>query len=142
MYTPIQFTMIENIVAYGISTMFFQIIQINNIVQLLKIIKNKNSPTNPLKQIEYLCWVIQFGHQWSQPQFEQDMFYYSLLAYRDCQGWQFLPDPRIPSPTLMGRVLPGLIRNRVGYGFLKKKKPETGPGFIKKTQTRPETRPV
>ena len=34
-------------------------------------------------------------------------------------------------PTLMGRVLPGPIRNRVGYGFFKKK-PEAGPGFIKK----------
>ena len=85
MYTPIQFAMIENIIAYGISTMFFQIKQINNMVQLLKIIKNKNSPTNPLKQIEYLCWVIQFGHQWSQPQFKWGMFfYYGLLAYRDC----------------------------------------------------------
>ena len=41
-----------------------------------------------------------------------------------------------PGPTLMGRVLPGPIKNRVGYGF-KKKKPETGPDFIKKTQTRP-----
>ena len=40
-------------------------------------------------------------------------------------------------PTLMGQVLPGPIRNRVGYVFKKKKKkkPETGPGFIKKTQT-------
>ena len=46
-----------------------------------------------------------------------------------------------PDPTLMGRILPGPFRNRVGYGF-KKKKPETGPGFIKKIQTRPETRPV
>ena len=46
-----------------------------------------------------------------------------------------------PGPTLKGRILPDLFRNRVGYGF-KKKKPETGPGFIKKTQTRPETRPV
>ena len=36
-----------------------------------------------------------------------------------------------PGPTLMGRILPGPIRNRVGYGFLKKK-PEAGPGFIKK----------
>ena len=41
-------------------------------------------------------------------------------------------------PTLMGRVLPGPTRNRVEYGLKKKKKkPETGPGFIKKTQTRP-----
>ena len=37
-------------------------------------------------------------------------------------------------PTLMGRVLPDPIRNRVGYGFFKKKKPEVGPGFIKKTR--------
>ena len=47
-----------------------------------------------------------------------------------------------PGLTLMGRVLPGPIRNRVGYGFKKKKNPETGPGFIKKTHTRPETRPI
>ena len=46
-----------------------------------------------------------------------------------------------PDPTLMGRILPGLIRNRVGYGFLKKKKPEAGPGFIKKSETRLKTRP-
>ena len=26
-----------------------------------------------------------------------------------------------PGSTLMGRVLPGLIRNRVGFGFYKKK---------------------
>ena len=36
----------------------------------------------------------------------------------------------------MGWILPGLIKNKVGYGFLKKK-PETGPGFIKKPETRP-----
>lgn len=36
-------------------------------------------------------------------------------------------------PTLMGRVLLGPMKNRVGYGF-KKKKPEVGSGFIKKTQ--------
>ena len=47
-----------------------------------------------------------------------------------------LPADTRPGPTLMGRVLPGPIKNRVGYGF-KKKKPETGPDFIKKTQTRP-----
>ena len=35
-------------------------------------------------------------------------------------------------PTLMGRVLPGSIRNRVGYGFFFKKNPEVGLGFIKK----------
>ena len=33
-------------------------------------------------------------------------------------------------PTLMGRVLPDPIKNRVGYGF-KKKKPETGPGRVR-----------
>ena len=33
-------------------------------------------------------------------------------------------------PTLMGQVLPGPIKNRAGFGFLKKK-PETGPGFYK-----------
>ena len=38
-----------------------------------------------------------------------------------------------PGPTLMDRVLPSPIRNRVGYGF-KKKKPEVGSGFIKKTR--------
>ena len=32
-------------------------------------------------------------------------------------------------PTLMGRVLPGPIRNRVGYGF-KKKKPKAGSGWV------------
>ena len=37
-----------------------------------------------------------------------------------------------PGPTLMGRVLPVLIRNGVGYGLKKKKNPESGPGFIKK----------
>ena len=47
-------------------------------------------------------------------------------------------------PTLMGRVLPGPIKNRIGYGFKKKTRngSGSGPGFIKKTQTRPETRPV
>ena len=42
-----------------------------------------------------------------------------------------------PSPTLMGRILPDPIRNRVRYGFLKKKKKtqtrsRSGPSFIKK----------
>ena len=32
---------------------------------------------------------------------------------------------------LMGRVLPSLIKNRVGFGFFKKKKPEMGLGFGK-----------
>ena len=45
-----------------------------------------------------------------------------------------------PGPTLMGRVLPGPIRNRIGYGFFKKnlKRVRVGSGFyLKKTQTRP-----
>ena len=33
-------------------------------------------------------------------------------------------------PTLMGWILPGPIRNRVEYGFKKKKTPETGPGRV------------
>ena len=39
-----------------------------------------------------------------------------------------------PGPTLMGRILPGPIRNRVGYGFLKKnpKRVRVGFGFYKK----------
>ena len=40
-----------------------------------------------------------------------------------------------PGPTLMGRVLPGPIRNRVGYEFLKKKTRNgfgSGLSFIKK----------
>ena len=45
-------------------------------------------------------------------------------------------------PTLMGWILPGPIRNRVEYGFKKKKKnprngSESGLGFIKKTETQP-----
>ena len=44
-------------------------------------------------------------------------------------------------PTLMGRVLPGPIKNRVGYGF--KTKTQTwsglGPGF---DETQPELDPV
>ena len=41
-----------------------------------------------------------------------------------------------PSSTLMGRVLPGLIRNRVGYGFLKKnpKRVRVGSRFYQKTR--------
>ena len=38
-------------------------------------------------------------------------------------------------PTLMGRILPDLIRNRVGYGF--KKKTRTGSGFYKKSGPKP-----
>ena len=35
-----------------------------------------------------------------------------------------------PGPTLMGRILPGPINKRVGYGLFKKKKkkPGTSPG--------------
>ena len=35
-----------------------------------------------------------------------------------------------PNSTLMGRILSGPIRNRVGYGFLKKK-PEAGLGRVR-----------
>ena len=44
-----------------------------------------------------------------------------------------------PGPTLMGWVLPGLIKNRIGFGFLKKL--EAGSGFYKnpaQTWTRPD----
>ena len=44
-----------------------------------------------------------------------------------------------PGPTLMDRVLPNPIRNRVRYGFFFKKKTKAGPGFIKKSETRPKT---
>ena len=52
-YIPIQLAVIENIIAYmlvnGISTnLFFQIIQTNNTVQLLKK-RGGGGPTNPLK---------------------------------------------------------------------------------------------
>ena len=43
-------------------------------------------------------------------------------------------------PTLMGRILPGPIKNRVEFGF-KKKKPEAGSGQVQvfgKTQPRPD----
>ena len=45
-----------------------------------------------------------------------------------------------PGPALTDRILPGPIKNRVGFGFLKKK-PEAGPGFYKnlaQTRTRPD----
>ena len=46
------------------------------------------------------------------------------------------------NPTLMGRVLPGPIKNRVEFGFKKKKKPEAGPSFEKKPAANPNpTRP-
>ena len=51
-----------------------------------------------------------------------------------------MPDPRIPGPTLMGQVLPGPIRNRVGYGLKKKKKnPKRVWVLLKKP--RPDLRP-
>ena len=54
-----------------------------------------------------------------------------------------------PDPILMGRVLPNPIRNRIGYGFflLKKKKNQkwvrvrSGPGFIKKSDSKPSLNP-
>ena len=52
-----------------------------------------------------------------------------------------------PYPTLMGRILPGPINYRVGYGFknIKKKKPEAGLGWVRvliKTKPEPELEPV
>ena len=44
-----------------------------------------------------------------------------------------------PGPTLMDRVLPNPIRNRVRYGFFFLKKTKAGSGFIKKSETRPKT---
>ena len=44
-----------------------------------------------------------------------------------------------PGPTLMDRVLPNPIRNRVRYGFFFLKKTKASPGFIKKSETRPKT---
>ena len=48
------------------------------------------------------------------------------------------------NPTLMGRVLPGPIKNRIGFGL--KKKPRSGSGsgssFYKKPKTRPVYDPV
>ena len=50
-----------------------------------------------------------------------------------------------PGPTLMGRILPGPFRKRVGYGFFKKKKkkPETGLGPVRVLlkKPRPDSRP-
>ena len=44
-------------------------------------------------------------------------------------------------PTLMGRILPDPIRNRVGFGFLKKK-PKPGPGRVRVfIKPRPEPDP-
>ena len=44
-----------------------------------------------------------------------------------------------PGPTLMGRILPGPFRNRVGYGL--KKKPETGPGRVRVLFKKPRPDP-
>ena len=43
-------------------------------------------------------------------------------------------------PTLMGRILPGLIKNRVGYGFLKKK-PKADPGQVQILSKNPKPGP-
>ena len=44
--------------------------------------------------------------------------------------------PVRPDQTLMGRILPGPIKNRVGYGFFEKtqSRSRSGLGFIKKTR--------
>ena len=49
-----------------------------------------------------------------------------------------LADIRL-GPTLMGRVLPGPIRNRVGYGLKKKKNPKRVRVLLKKPK--PDPRP-
>ena len=46
-----------------------------------------------------------------------------------------------PGPTLMGRILPGPFRNRVGYGFKKKKNPETGLGRVRILLKKPRPDP-
>ena len=52
------------------------------------------------------------------------------------------PTGTLPGSTLMGRVLPGPIRNRVRYGLKKTRSgSKLGLGFIKKPETRPKTRP-
>ena len=45
-----------------------------------------------------------------------------------------------PGPTLMGRILPCSIKNRVGYGFKRKnlKRFQVGSGFWKKTRLEPD----
>ena len=48
------------------------------------------------------------------------------------------PAGTLPGLILMGQVLPNPIRNRIGFGFLKKTrtKSKSGPGFYKNlTQT-------
>ena len=60
-----------------------------------------------------------------------------MVVYRDdnfCPTRGYLA---WPGSTLIGRVLPGPIRNRVGHGFFKKKTrsgSRSGLGFIKKTR--------
>ena len=65
-----------------------------------------------------------------------------LLAgqVRPRESWMAQPAGTRADPALMGRILLGPIRNRVGYGFLKKKpksKSGSSPGFIKKKNPRP-----
>ena len=53
---------------------------------------------------------------------------------------QAQPASTQPGPTIMGRILPGSIKNRVGYGFKTKnpKRVRVGPDFGKNpTRTRP-----
>ena len=57
---------------------------------------------------------------------------------------QARPAGTLPGPTLMGRILPGPIKNRVEYGF-KTKNPKwvrVGSGFWKKTWPEPEPNPT
>ena len=53
------------------------------------------------------------------------------------------PTSTRPGPILMGRILPDPIKNRVGYGFLKKnpKRVRIGSGFYKKTRNPTRLRP-
>ena len=45
-------------------------------------------------------------------------------------------------PTLMGRILPNPIKNKVGYGFFKKKKkPEADPGRVRILSKNPKLGP-
>ena len=56
-----------------------------------------------------------------------------LLAgqVRPRESWMAQPAGTRADPALMGRILLGPIRNRVGYGFLKKKNPEAGLGRVR-----------
>ena len=53
---------------------------------------------------------------------------------------QARPASTRPSPTLMGRISPDPIKNRVGYGFKRKnlKRFQVGSGFWKKTRLEPD----